>query len=251
MIDTLPPGVHYTTLTDRDAVTGGTLTRGIVWTDRPYDRCPQCHEPCRREIDTCPVNLNGGAYQGGRLEEWSQQHGCGQWLAVLWEEVAGTGEDGEVTDDDINSAAAAAAEWLREAIDGERQRLRQSLTEDLALTLQRLAEPLDEDETAEDRAEDVRTGHEASPGVYLDGDRWVAWDYDPDGSGDPVTVTATDVLSWASARLAAARAGQQQVMPTVRAAIRAARAEGATVAQIMDMAGVARQTVYDALADRT
>jgi hypothetical protein len=245
----LPLGVHYTALSDRDIVTGEMLTRGIVWTDRPYDRCPRCHEPVNREVIGCPVTLNGGAHQGGQLEMWSQQHGCGYWLKVEWAEVAGTGPDGQITDDDVAAAAEDIADALREAIDAERERVRIGLLEDLSLALARLADPLDEDEMPKDRAEEVRTGSEISPGVYLEDGRWVAWDYDPDGSGDTVSVTANDVLSWAGQRLAAGRKGQQQAMSAMRGAIRVARAEGSTVAEIMGRSGVARQTVYDALAE--
>ncbi|MEU7317466.1 hypothetical protein [Streptomyces sp. NPDC007083] len=48
-------------------------------------------------------------------------------------------------------------------------------------------EPLTQTETAEDPAAEVRTGHEAEPGVYHD-EHWLAWDYDPDGSGDLIEV---------------------------------------------------------------
>jgi hypothetical protein len=190
----LPAGTHAAVLHGRDVVTGDQLARLVVWADRPYDRCPGCDEPVSRVVE-CPVGLNTGAGQGGRLEEWSKQHGCGEWLAVDWEEVTSSAATGEVTTADVVAAATELAASLAAAIDKERGCLRARLREDLAWALARLAEPLADGETSEDREEEVRTGSEVDPGVYREGDGWLAWGYDPDGSGDPITVHAKELTA--------------------------------------------------------
>jgi hypothetical protein len=185
----LPTGTHAAMLGGRDVVTGEQLARTVVWADRPYDRCPRCREPVNQVVVDCPVTLDTGACQGGQLEEWDKQHGCGEWLAVDCQEVTGGGATGDVTSDDVVVAATKLAASLAEAIDHERHHLRAGLRRDLAWALARLAEPLQEWETPEGRAEEARTGDELNPGVYQEDGTWLAWAYDPDGSGDPIVVT--------------------------------------------------------------
>jgi hypothetical protein len=189
----LPAGTHATTLHARDVVTGETLTEVVVWTDLSSGRCPRCDQPVRREPD-CPLHLNGGAGQGGALETWDHMHGCGQWLEPPSEAVRGTGENGEVTEEDVLAVARGLAERLAEAHDERRAKIRRRLRRELTDALARLAEPLDDDETTEDRAEEVRSGDDMQPGVYHDGHQWVAWDFDPaGGEGEYLEVTENEV----------------------------------------------------------
>jgi hypothetical protein len=193
----LPAGTHATVLTGRDVVSGLQLAYPVVWADRPYDTCPRCGQPVARVVGQCPVMLNTGAGQGGQIQEYSQQHGCGQWLSVDWSEVPASDRLSDVTEDDVAASARTFATRLAEAITLRRERIRRRLREDLEEALGRLAEPLDDDETEQDRARDVRTGSEVEPGVYSEGGEWVAWDYDPDGSGDTIAVRESDLAAQA------------------------------------------------------
>lgn len=178
----LPPGTHAATLTDR--VPGTTMDLGwvVVWRDHEYDRCPRCHQEVPRE-EPCPVVANGC-----QLESYNLQHQCGEWLGVDWVDL---GDD--PAEDAILAAARRLAASLADAIVEARARLEKSLRADLGEALARLAEPLDDGETMDDRADEVATGSETEPGVMKDADGWSAWDYNPDGSGDPVVVWPADV----------------------------------------------------------
>jgi hypothetical protein len=184
----LPPGTHATALGGRDVVTGGWLRYIVVWADRPYDRCPRCGQTVARVVEGCPIHLNTGAGAGGALEPMSQQHGCGEGLSVDSRELGG-----DATADQVLAAAAELAQGLAEEIDAERGTMRDRLAEELRNILAREIEPLDDGETLEDRREELRSGDEMNPGAYHDGQQWSAWDYDPDGSGDPVIVYADDL----------------------------------------------------------
>ena len=189
-IPQLARGTHAAILTGTDVVTGEALAYPVVWADRPYDHCPRCNQFVGRDVD-CPVMLNTGAGQGGQIQEYSQQHGCGEWLSVSWKEIYFSTRD--ATEQDILDAAHELAADLAEEIAARQKRLRTQLREELAAALKRLREPLGEDETTEDRAGEMRTGSEIEPGIYEEHGVWLAWDYDPDGSGDPITVTEADV----------------------------------------------------------
>lgn len=184
----LPAGTHARLLTGRDVVTGLQLAYPVIWADRPYDRCPRCDQPVARVVDQCPVTLDTGAGQGGRIGEWDQQHGCGEWLGVAWAEV-----DGDPTEDDVVTAARQLAEGLAEAIAGQRASVRARLAQDLREAMGRLAEPLEDGETAEERAAEIRTGNEVESGIYLEDGSWVAWDYAPAGDGDTIAVHEADL----------------------------------------------------------
>lgn len=189
----LPAHSHATMLTGRDMTTGLPLAYPVVWADRPYDTCPRCGQPVPGVVENCPALLNTGAGQGGAIQEWDQQHGCGEWLAVSWCEVKPAGD--EVTEAEIQAAAEElSAEWQRE-VTAKTSRIVAALRKELAVALARLAEPLDEDETIEDRDEEVRTGSETQPGVYREDGEWLAWSYPPvqDGS-DSITVYASDLM---------------------------------------------------------
>jgi hypothetical protein len=187
----LPRGTHAAVLSGRDVVTGERLAYPVVWADRPYDTCPGCGQPVNRVVERCPVVLNPGAAQGGRIEEWDKQHGCGQWLSVAWQRVGG--RSGETTEQDILDAAGQLADVLAEQVDAAYTRLKARLSADLAEALERLAGPLRDGETHDERVEQLRTGSQIEPGIDIDQGTWLAWDYHPDGSGDVVTVTDADL----------------------------------------------------------
>lgn len=201
MIDTeamqLPAGTHATVLAGRDVVTGEDLAYPVVWADRSYGACRRCAQPVAWEVD-CPVVLNVGAGQGGAIEPLSQQHGCGEWLSVDWTEL-----DQGASEADVVAAAGRLAAGLAAEIDTARASVRAGLCRDLEGALARLAEPLGEGETPEDRAEEVCSGSDTGPGVYCEGGRWVAWDYDPagiyrpdaDSACDTITVTVEDLTT--------------------------------------------------------
>jgi hypothetical protein len=190
----LPAGTHAAVLTGRDIVSGQMLAYPVVWADRPYGTCPRCGQPVARVVGECPVMLDTGAGLGGQILEWDKQHGCGEWLSVSWQEVHSASPGGDPGEPDTLAAAAELAAALAAEVSAERDQIRVRLRGELQEALTRLAGPLDDGETPEDRAAEVRTGSEVGPGVYLEyGGHWLAWDYDPGGSGEAVTVSAEDL----------------------------------------------------------
>lgn len=180
----LPDGVHATALTAH-------LT--IVWADLPYSACPYCGEPLGGyEVTRCPVLLSGDG--DGTLLEVNGEHCCGVWLPVTWATV----ERGER----LTDVARQVADGLAERIARVRAARRAELADDLREALARFAEPLDDGETLDDRADEV-TVREDTPGVQVDRTRdpweWQAWDLDPAGRGEPgdhdITVYAHDLAA--------------------------------------------------------
>ncbi|MEE1737007.1 hypothetical protein PUR49_10905 [Streptomyces sp. BE147] len=147
-----------------------------VWTDRAGVNCPQCFQPVRQDMtDHCPVPLDQG-----ELRLLDQTHHCGQWLDVTYAEVRGTGDGGEITVADIERTARTLAERLSDERAHLRDRRTTRLRRELQAALVRLAEPLGEGETTDDREEEVSTGTDVEPGVFREhGDEWQAWDCDP------------------------------------------------------------------------
>jgi len=187
----LPDGIHATVLTGQDVYMRLPLAYPVVWADRPYQECPRCDQPINRTTETsCPVMLNTGSGQGGQIEEFDQQHRCGEWLPVLWQEVPVAGD--EVTEGELAAAAQELAVRFQGAVEAERAGIRKSLRDDLAEALKRLAEPLVSGETAEERAEEVRTGSEVEPGVRQEDGVWLAWANDPLDT-DPITIDERDL----------------------------------------------------------
>ena len=185
----LPPHVHATVLTDRDVVSGEDLAYPVLWCDRVYGVCPRCDEPVDREPD-CPVLLNTGVGMGGEIEEISQEHGCGDWLPVTWAELP-AGADAEAVE---AAAEKMAAQFCLER-DDERARIRVQLTKMLRKGLARLAEPLEDGETIEDRRSELGDDDDTEPGLFFDNGQLTAWDYDPDGSGDCIKVSESDLAA--------------------------------------------------------
>lgn len=195
----LPARIHATVLTGRDVTNGETLTYPVVWADRLYDTCPRCDQPVNRVVNTCPAVLDTGAGTGGQILEWDQQHGCGEWLAVSWQQVRS--DAAEPTVEDVKAAADQLAATVAADLATERRRLTKQLRTELQDALTRLAEPLADGETAEDRRREIQTGHQGEPGVDYEPTfpgpgqtaTWHAWDFDPDGSGEAIMVTEDDL----------------------------------------------------------
>lgn len=111
--------------------------------------------------------------------EWSMQHGCGTWAPpIVWTTWC--------ADDDTFDPEALVAELRALAADAQKdrnlateRRLRRDLAEFLAA---RIWEP---------------TGSETEPGIYHNGNQWVAWDYDIrpaiDNTWDTLDVTESDL----------------------------------------------------------
>lgn len=181
---TLPAGIHAEIHARTDAVTQGRVERGVVWADRAYLNCPRCGETAGTEPG-CPVTINEGDGRGAQFEEWSQQHGCGEWLPVLWDEC-GTSES------EILEAATALAERRRGALATSRDNLAAALRDNLAAALASASGPAREDRGG------ITTGSDAEPGIFFDESgcgEWIAWDYDPAGNGEFVTVYASDLAA--------------------------------------------------------
>lgn len=141
--------------------------------------------------DGCAQNVR---FDGSRVEgyflddglvieaEWSRQHGCGTWAPpivwVTW--PAGDDLDPEALVAELRRLTAEAQGERNEAT---ARRLRRELTEFLAL-------PEDDREA---------TGTDWEPGIYHNGERWIAWDYDTrphaDATWDTIDVTEADVAA--------------------------------------------------------
>ena len=80
---TLPPRIHAELTGGPDVVTGEHIQVCIVWADRVETGCSRCRQSIAQDPGR-PAMLNTGACQGGQVEAYSQQHGCGEWLSVAW-----------------------------------------------------------------------------------------------------------------------------------------------------------------------
>jgi hypothetical protein len=181
----LPARMHIDVQTGRDVITGGQIKAYIIWADRTYGQCPRCRQPVPRDPG-CPGLLNPGAGQGGQVDAVSQEHGCGEWLSVIWDFC------GEPDLRAVRSLVVSVEAERRRQLESARVALAASLTADLAAAVARLGEPYEEGEDPAVRREEVRTGWDMEPGVYLDlqeSGQWIAWDYDPDGAeGEAITI---------------------------------------------------------------
>ncbi|HMH92574.1 MAG TPA: hypothetical protein VK586_16000, partial [Streptosporangiaceae bacterium] len=168
-----------------------TMTRHelpVVWADRTFPACPRCGEEIAYAVTDCPVTMD----DTGEAEEYSQQHGCGEWLAVPW----------AVADDAspaaIQAAAAALAATRAAELGRARDEIRARLLRELDAAKRELDAPLEIDgETRAEREDRVYTGSDADPGVYwdslMDGGTLLAWDFDPGSPEDTITVAAADL----------------------------------------------------------
>ena len=183
----LPAGIHAELLAGTDAASSSTISRVVVWVDRPYEECPRCGEPVDRDPG-CPAALDGGE-PGGQLVPYTQQHTCGEVLDADF--LALDGGDG-LTADVVLTAAHDLAQGLTDATAAERRRITRQLREELTSALLALGDGEDE--------EDVCTGSEVTPGIYREDGTLIAWAYGPSGDEeDIITVTEHDVRDAAGA----------------------------------------------------
>lgn len=159
----LPAGVHAIMLTGRDVVSGADLAYPLLWADRTYRFCPGCGQSVDVDLSQDPpAMLDDGACQGGQAQPYSQQHNCGEWLHVDWTILA---ED--ATDETVRNAAIRLANARNTTIDESLLKLQRSLQRDLDQAADRVRQPLADGETITDRLEEVRTGGETVPGIYV------------------------------------------------------------------------------------
>lgn len=73
--------VHTDVVEGRSHASGLWRRMPVAWLDRETDRpCPRCGEGI--PVDPgCPVVFDPSVWEGG-TQPISQQHGCGEWLAV-------------------------------------------------------------------------------------------------------------------------------------------------------------------------
>lgn len=184
----LPTGVYVGTVGGRDVVTGQDLVYPVLWTDRPYNRCPLCLQHIDPDLtDKMPVLLDVGACQGGRVDAISQQHGCGEWLSVYWTAFERDG----VTEEDLIVEANRLSGSRAEVVEAVRADIMETLQARLSRAAARVTEPLD-DERWEDRVDSVCTGSEVEPGIYYEPGvqgpgELIAWEYDPESDSDLLT----------------------------------------------------------------
>src|SRR5690606_14639765 len=129
----------------------------VVWADRPTSTCPRCRQHVSREVEECPLALDGGAGAGGQIEDRDLAHHCGQWLSVLSQVV-----EVDITADDavdrIEQAARELEARWREELERERNRVTKRLVRELRWAMDALSTPLDEGEDPVDRINRVTNG---------------------------------------------------------------------------------------------
>lgn len=185
----LPPHIHATILTDTD-VHGTHLAVPVVWADRTTSTCPGCEQRVSREVEECPLALDGGAGAGGQIENRDLAHHCGQWLPVLSQVVEVDIDSDDAVDQIEQAAAELEVVWWAE-LQRAKDRVTKRLIRQLRWAMDALSTPLDEGEDPLDRigrvTDGIRdTGEQVEPGLYLDPEAgaFVAWDYDPADPAD-------------------------------------------------------------------
>lgn len=185
--DHMPRHIHTTVLTDTDVTNGHRLAYPVVWADRHYDTCPRCDQPVKHDLSNdCPLMLNPGSGAGGSIQEWSQQHGCGEWLSVTWHDLATTSSVADAEHTILATAQRLENEWHTD-VDAARRQVASTLRTDLADAQAQLADDRD--------AAVIGSGH--LPGVCRDeAGRLLAWDYDP--APTPEGVEADSICIYAN-----------------------------------------------------
>jgi hypothetical protein len=164
---TLPAGIQATVLEVRTAATATTVTRIAVW--GPAQReCPGCGATERDPIRECPVTLDPSV---GDTQAWSQQHGCGAWWGSTWA-VIDPIEPDYIEPDDADRIRRLADEIMEDVRAAEAE----ADTQTMAALRTALTEALDELGSGAE-PDYVTTGSATEPGVYRDGDEWLAWAY--------------------------------------------------------------------------
>lgn len=190
MTVTQPAGVHVETVTGVDP-NHIEWTRTVVWADRDRDTCGRCGEPIAVEVTHAPVMVDWGVPDA----PWAthdHRHGCGQWWTVPTVQI----------DSDDEAEIADAVRWcaaeLAAGVEREREAVRGALVVDLAAAADRLAQPLEVDETAADRDDEVLRdldvcAADGEAGVGRVDGVLTAWAPDPAGCDEEgITVTAQE-----------------------------------------------------------
>lgn len=190
----LPEGVRAAQLVGLD-YNNNALEVLVVWSDRATDACLECGREWPVAVPECPIGVYFVDPSGWQFVESPYQcGGCGRNAYVDWRHT---------TPQRLLKDAEELARERQRKIDADRERVRARLSEDLRAALRRLAEPLADGESREDREREVTTGTEVEPGVYraLETDLWTAWDYyGLRGPEDIVAVDETDLDAEDSAR---------------------------------------------------
>lgn len=145
--------------------------------------CPWCDQPLPTgDVGPYTWDTDTRCDQGS----WDHRHGCGASTppAEASVELPLTTVAAEDADGAAADLVALVRRRLDEAVAAERAEaiaaLRASLARDLADALARLA--------AGAHADDIVSGSPETPGVYHDGCRWVAWDFEPGVVGEALVV---------------------------------------------------------------
>lgn len=178
-------------------------TTRLYLTRRALQTCGQCDQPLGHGRPGPLTWVDRGEEMGTH----SHQHGCGMWnpptegVATLPPEAEpdDPGHDAQWSADQhretLEDEAIRALAQLDAEVDQERgaalHDLRASLHQQLTYAMRELSRGTD--------PEDVTTGSEMEPGVFRDGDEWIAWDFepwllpDPDEGADSIIVTESDL----------------------------------------------------------
>lgn len=127
--------------------------------------CEGCGQPITVSGPVTWLCHRHGDNQGG----YSHQHGCGSWNTPHHSIRFHVRPLEDQLFDLVNSMAEEVLTAREAELSKRRAEIRGRLLRELA--------------------EGEETGSEIEPGVFFDGDRWVAWAYDPDLSGDIIEVT--------------------------------------------------------------
>jgi hypothetical protein len=151
----------------------------VELTRQTSNRCGRCGQEIQVSRPGPVVSFDAvtGAPNGGH----SHQHGCGEWNAP---EAVACDVDFDATEAGceatIRRLVADLDAQVAEVVAEAEAAVKADLAGQIIAARARLSEPLDGDETAEDRLDELGDEGSLEPCVYLGGDQQlVAWDWSP------------------------------------------------------------------------
>lgn len=154
--------------------------RGVVVSALISHYCPDCGERIDERLGVVHEMAAGRSITG----EHQRMHFCSSWPAVAEERVWLDDHD-----DDDEAIAAATVRVLAEvdaAVAEIDERRSGKLARELAAVVADYTRRVADGEDLDDVVDDLTTGSEVHPGIYRDGEQWVAWDWSAADDGSTV-----------------------------------------------------------------